>query len=211
MEENISRKCFRCKIPIEILKEKYIYEKHFYHFECFLQKEKNKKRDKLTEGEVLDKIKKLQAIEEERINNILIKDKLFKWIQSNYDITVLPNRFFIKMNSIFDGSHKGLSKKIPPEDMLDMWKRKKKELDDINNYNIKKGKNIIDFGRIQYDLAILLDKYDSYLRWKEKQKILESDLNKNKTNVNKIDYKSINTDNKLETETNINEILDEVF
>ena len=119
------------------------------------------------------------------------------------------------MDEIFSGIYKGLSKEIPPEDLLDMWKRKKNELDRINNSNSRKGKNLIGVARINYDLAILLNKYDSYLKWKEDQKLLENEKQNiiNEANKPKINYDLINksVEKNKNTSTNINDLLDEVF
>ncbi len=163
----------------------------------------------------VDKFIQLQNENQEEINNIISKERLYKWLQNTYNTVVLPGYFYIKMDEIFSGIYKGLSKDIPPEDLLDMWKRKKNELDRINNSNSRKGKNLIGVARINYDLAILLNKYDSYLKWKEDQKIIEQERQQIKDDFkNKIEFNKINTTNKQDNSNpngfNISDIIDEI-
>ena len=64
---------------------------------------------------------------------------------------------------------------IPPEHLLDMWKRKIDMLNGIADRNRTKGLVMSSDKRINYDLSILVNKYDSYLRWLEKQRIIEAE------------------------------------
>ena len=108
---------------------------------------------------------------------------LFDYIQDKYGITKLPKHFFIKMSNIFNGKLDGLSKPIPPEHMYDMWVRKSAYLDKVNNNNISKGKKMDSYARLNYDLAIIISKYDKYLEWLDKQKALSSENESLKENI----------------------------
>ena len=212
MTLSITRKCFHCKEYIELDNDNFVYIKDkYYHFNCAIEKQLYKKRNKLSIEQLLD-IQKQNKIE---LEYKLTKDKLFRWLQNIYNTVVIPKYFYIKMDEIFNGTYKGLSKGIPPEDLLDMWKRKQNELDRINNLNNKKGKCLIGSARIQYDLAILLSKYDSYLKWKEQQKLLENEKQNiiDEYNKPKINYELINksVEKNIDVDTNINDLLDEVF
>jgi hypothetical protein len=216
MSIDITRKCKYCKKAIHLENDNYIYNKDQYsHFNCYVEDKLNKKRNKKTKEEIIQNAITLQKSTQAEVNNIINKEKLYRWLQHNYNVVVIPKYFYIKMDSIFNGSYKGLSRGIPSEDLLDMWNRKKNELNKINSFNIKKGKELIGCERIQYDLAILLSKYDSYLKWKEQQKILENDQKKSieESLNNKINYKLISKtiESNQKAETNINDLLDEVF
>lgn len=215
MTISITRKCKCCKEYLDIEKDNFVYyKKRYYHFDCAINETLDRKNNKLSKEQCVDKFTQLQNENQEEINNIISKERLYKWLQNTYNTVVLPSYFYIKMDEIFSGIYKGLSKEIPPEDLLDMWTRKKNELDRINNSNSRKGKNLIGVARINYDLAVLLGKYDSYLKWKEQQKLLENEkeiiiADSNKPRINyEIINKSIENQN---TETNINDLLDEVF
>jgi len=216
MTISITRKCKHCKEYLNIERDNFIYyKKRYYHFDCAVNEQLTRKNNKLSMEQCVDKFIQLQNENQEEINNIISKERLYKWLQNTYNTVVLPGYFYIKMDEIFSGIYKGLSKDIPPEDLLDMWKRKKNELDRINNSNSRKGKNLIGVTRINYDLAILLNKYDSYLKWKEDQKLLENEKQNiiNEANKPKINYDLINksVEKNKNTSTNINDLLDEVF
>ena len=102
---------------------------------------------------------------------------------------------------------------IPPSDLLDMWKRKIDMLNGIAKKNETKGIHMQPDQRLNYDLSILVNKYDSYLRWKEKQRILEAEKETEKTqNIvsQSIGYtKNISQDNN-ETD-DISDLVDDIF
>lgn len=216
MDINITRICKYCREKIDLEKDNFVYyKKRYYHFDCAVNEQLDRKNNKLSKEKCTEKFIQLQNESEKEISNIINREKLYKWLQITYNTVVLPQYFYIKMDEIFSGIYKGLSKGIPPEDLHDMWKRKKNELDRINNSNSRKGKNLIGIARINYDLAILLNKYDSYLKWKEDQKLLENEKQNiiNEANKPKINYNLINksVEKNKNTSTNINDLLDEVF
>jgi hypothetical protein len=72
------------------------------------------------------------------------------------------------------------------------------------------GKSMDNLGEINYDLAILMNKYDSYNKWKVQQQQLENEKTKLNTNINfSLMNKVIDESNKKET--SLETILDEVF
>ena len=212
---SITRKCKCCKEYLDIEKDNFVYyKKRYYHFDCAINETLDRKNNKLSKEQCVDKFTQLQNENREEINNIINKERLYKWLQNTYNTVVLPSYFYIKMDEIFSGIYKGLSKEISPEDLLDMWTRKKNELDRINDSNSRKGKNLIGVARINYDLAILLNKYDSYLKWKEKQRIIEQERQQVKDDFkNKIEFNKISSTNKPSVKSNgfnISDIINEI-
>jgi len=210
---SITRKCKCCKEYLDIEKDNFVYyKKRYYHFDCAVNETLDRKNNKLSKEQCVNKFLDIQKENQKEVEFKIIKDKLFRWLHNTYNTVVLPKTFYVKMNDIFIGKYIGMSKGIPPEDLFDMWKRKKSELDRINAFNNKKGKVLIGGARIQYDLAILLSKYDSYLKWKEQQKIIEQERQQikadfeNKINFNKIYINKENDDSSF----NISDILDEI-
>lgn len=213
---NITRKCAVCKEYINLDTDDFVYVKDkYYHFNHIVEEKLSKPRNKLSKEELVEKYRKIQNDNKKDIEYKKEKDRLFKWLQNTYNTVVIPKYFYMKMDSVFDGTYKGLSRGIPPEDILDMWKRKINELNRINNQNKNKGKVLIGVARINYDLAIILSKYDSYLKWKEEQKLLENERQNiiNETNKPKINYNLINksVEDNQDRSTNIDNLLDEVF
>lgn len=99
---------------------------------------------------------------------------LFNYLREKYGIPDPPKHFYIYMSNLFAGRLKGMSKPIPPEHLYDMWLQKSNYLDKIYMNNVSKGKTMNGYSRLFYDLAILINKYDAYLAWLEKQRVNES-------------------------------------
>jgi hypothetical protein len=145
------------------------------------------------------------------------------WIFQNYEITLLPKYFYINLSKIAKGEYKGLAKPVPWADLLDMWQRKWSYLEKVHIKNEQQGKRIEGMARINYDLAIVLSKYDSYLKWKaeseaEQKKIIEEHNESNKIDYSNIkskasDYTRIGVPKAMYeiSDIDMNELLDEVY
>ncbi len=141
---------------------------------------------------------------------------LYTFLQEKYNVTKLPKHFYIKMSNIFNGKLDGLLKPIPPEHMYDMWVRKSSYLDKIYQNNISKGKKMDSYVRLNYDLAVLISKYEDYLSWLDKQKALSSDNEVLKENVNITEVLYIQNPNNINNNINdsnqdLSDILDELI
>ncbi len=204
------RKCHECHEKIILEKDPFILDKEIYrHYDCFIKYLLNKKRNKVNKDEA---IKIADSKKEESrllVKSIIAKNHLYQWIQRSYNIVTLPSCFFTKMDAVFNGTYKGMAIGIPPEDLLDMWERKWKDLCNTYAWNIAKGKIIDDVGRINYDLAIILSKSTSYYKWKEKQKKnnLESETKLSGFNFETI---SKNTTEKTTDDYDLSDILEEI-
>lgn len=95
---------------------------------------------------------------------------LYSFLLEKYGITKFPKYFYVKMDNVFNGKLEGMTKPIPPEHMYDMWVQKSNYLDKLNMQNISKGKKIEGYLRVNYDLSVIISKYDDYLKWLDKQK-----------------------------------------
>lgn len=122
--------------------------------------------------------KKKVKSKQREINRKENTSSFLKYISETYMIEVFPKYIFSKLAEINRGTFKGMNKGIPYEDLLDMFKRKQKDLDRINLNNSRKGNIIEGIGRFNYDLAIVINKYDDYLRWKNNQRIKAAEVEK---------------------------------
>lgn len=217
----ITRKCSICKEPIYIndTNEDFFITlknetKSYTHTNCYIEKQTTKKRSPKTVEECQEYIEQCRqstkAIEKKKST----KNELYEFLFDMYDISYFPQYFYIKMDSVYKGTMKNLNKPVPPEDLLDMWKQKRNYLDKVAEQNRKKGNEISGVNRVNYDLAILLSKYDSYLKWKEQQKIAIAELDESKKrSIEKIEYTDVARPKRVGTSNNkvdINSMLDEI-
>lgn len=140
---------------------------------------------------------------------------LFDYLQEKYGVTKLPKHFFIKMSNIFRGKLNGLLKPISPEHMYDMWIRKSSYLDKINSNNISKGKKLDNYARLNYDLAIIISKYEDYLSWLDRQKAQSSDNSnlKESVTITEVLYNQSNNNDIINNtdENNLADLIDELI
>lgn len=190
-----------------------LYKNKYYHFDCYVSSLVNKKRNPLEIGEARRIARELKDQSKDVVNDIIAKNHLYTWLRKKYEIIVMPSYIFTRLESVFKGDYKGMDRSIPAEDLLDMWKRKWSDLNDLYGWNVKKGKSMDSIGRLLYDLAVILAKTTSYYSWKENQKITEQKIKELQLeNRNKINYDNINS--KVKSKTNnsfeLNELIDEV-
>ena len=161
----------------------------------------------------LDKIKKTSK---EFFLDAIYKDLIYEFMLKNYNVKVIPNVVFQKLDAFYSGEFKGLSQPMKPEDLYFMWTKKIKYLNKIAVRNRQLGKKIEGVSRIKYDLSVLLNKYDDYLKWKEQQKEnkkiekqLKDDIAKeNKINKAMLDIKQASGN---DMEEDMDDLLDEIF
>lgn len=206
MELNeIKKKCKHCKKEMKIAKDtedSILYEGSFFHSNCFDEwckatKKPSKKRmsalknksnyvkaakdyvntvlsnqDSSCSKYNIEAIKKIERMKNESLLN--------KYIKETYGFTSISSQIWKKLDGVYKGNYKSFDVQIPPEHLLDMWRRKQSYLNKIYQKNITKGNKMDNTQRVLYDISILINQYDSYLSWLEKQKINE---NKNVTNT----------------------------
>lgn len=220
-KSGIKRKCGCCGqdfyISNENIEEAIYYDKKTYHSRCFL--DMCSKRSKMKRSDVaqkwlwiLENIDSVKRDSYKHLNIAVIKDNVFEFIKSAYDVTIIPTTVWHKIGNIYNGTFKGMSEGIPPEHLLDMWQRKIDMLNGIANRNVTMGKKMSGEQRINYDLSILINKYDSYLKWLDKQKILEveKETEKNENIVGKtIGY--ANEHKQVKHSDDISDLVDDIF
>lgn len=217
----IKRKCSCCGeyfyISNDNIDDAIYYDKKTYHSSCFINI--CNKRSQMKREDVSQKwtwvLTHLDSIKQESYDHLKLavaKENVFNFIKDAYDVTIIPTTVWQKLSNIYNGTFKGMTYGIPPEHLLDMWKRKIDMLNGIANRNSTKGKTMNADQRINYDLSVLVNKYDSYLKWLEKQKILEAEkeIEKNENIVGKtIGYVSHKTENS--NADDISDLVDDIF
>ena len=135
---------------------------------------------------------------------------LYSYLMNRYEVTSFPKSFYMKLSNIFNGKLSTISKAIPPEHLYDMWIKKENYLNKIYMNNISKGKTMNGYVRCNYDLSILMSRYDDYLKWLERTKVESHENEKIIENVQTtpLIYNSQSNESKNDS---IYDILDEMI
>lgn len=211
------------------------FDNHYYHQECFIRmcKEKNtkkwntaldnisvlKKNTNLKLKELLKKkIEKYGTFDQLEQDAQKMIDKYFEesdvnmFIKYTYDITQIDNSIWRKLCKIYNGELQGMENGIPPQHLLDMWGRKLNYLNKIASQNIVKGKDMTKTQRVLYDLSVLANKYDSYLEWLNKQRILECEKNISTDIMQSVNIENLeNNYRNNSNDDDMEDILNEIF
>jgi hypothetical protein len=198
------RKCLVCKEFIcleDNLDSIYHTSKGVSHLVC-LEKQivKKCKGNKEREEKLIGELYLGMDKSGDEVWNLIVKNHLYKYLQEKYECIMLSTYMFTKMEQIYTGKWRGMSKAIKPEHLLEMFERKQKFLDGIYHKEPMSGLN-----RINYDLAVL-NKYQDFLDWKEKDKKEASEtisfIETRKVNFTNISQKKMNKNIDLLDEEN---------
>ena len=220
---SIARNCKECNksidMTLENIEDIIYFDKKYYHLNCFIQiceRKSQSKRCSKKWAEALSNLNDIKKNSKELISNAIYKDLIYEFMLKNYDLKVIPNVVFQKLDAFYSGQFKGLSQPIKPEELYEMWTTKMNYLNKVNIRNMQLGKSITGSSRIKYDLSILLNKYDDYLVWKEKQKTnkeVKKQLEENIVKETKIKkaIANIRPTTTSEREEEMDDILDDIF
>lgn len=169
----IERKCAECGNIVQIDKENsnraIHYKSKFYHFECFGSLCDTKIQSKRTEKSwtvIKDQINDLVVATTEEQRNIIVKDEIYRWMISKYNLSFVSQRLFMKLASIYDGTCHGLTYPISAQELYDEWQFYWQDLCDIRQY-----KGLVGEQAINYDLGVLLSKNAEYRAQKHKEMV----------------------------------------
>lgn len=122
----------------------------------------------------------------------IIKDQFRDWLYSMYGTTYLSTYFFNTLESVYIGAYKNLNTAIPIEDLWEMWKQQKSDLEELHDKQRRKGKEIEQGLLPLYDLAIVVSHYDEYVRTKERLKRAQAERISNQSKPS-VDYTRLRT------------------
>jgi len=161
------RKCLVCKEYIT-LEDEWDNIVHYsgqvktvsgvYHKNCFMKHWENGKIRKEERC-----VERLLSDSQDELFNLMCKNHLYKYFQQKYDVIMLPSYIFTKLEQIFTGKFKQMSRAIPPSHLLEMFERKESYLDGIYHKEKLDGVSLVN-----YNLAVLIAKYPKFLEWKER-------------------------------------------
>ena len=217
--------CRVCKEKLKSKEELMKLNRSYYHVSCYRQKQlldlvdTEEIEENITKGkqEYLDRKQEIKDKKRESEQSVIKitdgKGELITWVQEHYDITTIPSFFFLKLASIVNGTYKGLREPITYHELLDMLQRKKRQLD-IKLVSKKFDNNL---GRLNYDLAVVINQYDGYKKWKLNREIELEEL-KNKTKEQQESLRHNTSQNqiakfnkKVDKEPCIADLVDDIF
>ena len=220
MGDIITRKCACCKGVIEIDKRNINnvlqFQDKYYHYNCFermaTEKAASKRGKPQMWQDALDNIWSIEAETKKMLAQHIARDELNVWLINNYDISMVPNRFWQIVADLEMGKYKGKRCKPTSVDVLcGCWKWGQRKLNEINQYNRSHNKGPTDDNsRLLYDLAILIGKLPNYLAHKEKQKAARNEMSRTISSHDDIDMSKIGQGKQIKRK-DISDISDDIF
>ena len=196
------RKCNFCKKDIILNpndKNAVMYNEKFYHENCFdkwcvatktpskmrltaLENKNKYKQDVVKKVEDFYKKKssynldRLQTETKRIITNSFFERNVNLFLKDFFNIRTISQPVWKKLSQLYNGTYSKFEGSIPPGHLLDMLEQKRDYLQKIND-KLQSTKAWSIDSLIHYDLAVLMNKYNDYLAWREKQKVLAVELN----------------------------------
>lgn len=118
------------------------------------------------------------------------KSEFIKWIYETYDTNYLSRHFLNELEGVLQGTYKNLKRAIPLNDLWELWQKSITELRKIHENKKRQGDEISLSSQPLYDLAIVVSKYEDFLRDKEKNRRIQAERESYLNNI-QIDYKKL--------------------
>ena len=166
MADVITRKCSKCKGAIEIDRNNITnviqFQGKYYHSNCFesmaTQKASSNRGKPEQWKDALDKLWELEVETKKSLEHFFAIDDLNVHLLDNYNITMIPTRFWQVIAELEGGIYKGKRcKPVNISTLCGCWKWGQRKLNEIHQYNKSQNKGPKDdSARLMYDLAILI-------------------------------------------------------
>lgn len=215
-----TRKCAHCNEEINVRNKDKLdnvlrYKGKFYHKDCFTQLAESRvaknNRYSASWQEALDNISLFIEDAKQSIGRKIKTDPLNDYLLLNYEVATLGPLFWSTVADIGNGIYRNKRcKAISCDVLLDMWKWYQKDLNNTYVWNKTHGKDMAGEMRVKYDLAILMNKYGEYMKFKAKKE--KARINQQiKKEEHKIDYNKIKSTSKTDGLGDISDLLDELI
>jgi hypothetical protein len=218
-----TRKCKGCGEDILINRKTIdgiamLRENFYYHTECLIEvAEKKVKRNGHAEwwDVAHEHIEVCEQQAKDALGWQVFRDELNDHLLDHYNVSAIPNRFWNEVIDLRSGIYKKRKcKPIPMETLCNAWKWGQNNLDIIARRNkINKNGPQDDSQRLNYDLAIIIQKIPIYLKEKAKQEAEEAERLERQKNEVKINYNNI-ANNSVASNggmDDISSLLDDIF
>lgn len=180
MTENGLRKCNFCdkvgKKTVDIMSDDCVkFDGKYAHINCYKNHLVTRKKCKLTENEAISEISRLVELNKSHIEDIYYRNALMDIIFKKYEITAVSTFFYKKLDDINNGDYKGILKNgISNFELYEMYSNEKllRKLDNIAFKN-----NVRQDERPNYDLAVVINEYPNYVKFKQRSMDSREEVN----------------------------------
>lgn len=221
------RKCKCCKGIIKVnpedIRDIVYFQNFYYHKSCFettaaAKASSSRGKPKMWK-EALDHISEHETEAQKLLGHYIARDRLNDWLLANYDVIAIPKRFWNIIEELGNGVYnKKRCKPVEIDTLYGCWKWGQDKLDKIamkNKANNKGPKS--DDERLLYDLAILLQHINDFIKFKHREmaeKEEQEKIIKSMKTQSKIDYTSLGKATNKDVENDIDDmdsLLDKIF
>lgn len=232
-QKQVLRVCSRCKEKFDVLTDDYVkVNKRNMHTQCYIDLQLNKgfsidyakssvlelkelmniENQHKEQLEIEKQVKKLYA-QKTQVNRNIDRKLFFDYVSEKYSVSAFPKHFFMKMSAINNGTHPSVNKCIPYDDLLDMFKRQEHYLAGIHLNLSSINKELSGINKLNYDLAVIVNMYDKYLEWKQKQAVLKAtrEVVNNVSKEPNVNMKKVYKRSKNESKSDISDILNDLY
>lgn len=185
----MKRKCAMCNGTIQIdrnnTNKAIQYKKKFYHYDCFSELCEQKIATPRTSKQWQDAKLHIDELVEQTTKDQLeyvVRDEMYRWVMTKYNLSCMSDRMYNKFTSIYDGTYKGLAYAISGTELFDEWKYYWDEI-----CGVLGGKNLAYEPAVSYSIAMLLSKNAEYREIKQKEKIEREIIEQQRLNNIEVD------------------------
>ena len=214
------RKCDVCKQQIPITRNNIHgiakLKTLFYHTECLTEWAQDRVQRKGHARHWEFALANMAACEEDArkaIERRFVQDDFHMYLLKTYDVIDIDLRFWTVVNLLEQGEYrKRKCNPVSMETLFGAWKWGQEKLDKIDRNNkMKHTGPQTGMERINYDLAVLINKVPIYLKEKAKREVEAAEVIIQNQNDIKIDYSTIKANKKSDGLGDISDLLDELI
>lgn len=179
------KKCPECSTQIVLeteLENLIFYKDRFHHISCLKIYLISRARKKMSPEEADEFIAGLRKETDEHAFSVMVRNHLKKYLVAHYNLIDLSTGEYQKLEEMWAGKFKNMTRPIYPEHMIDMLQRRGDHYDQI-----MRRMRIKPQGQVNYLLGMILKDYPGYLAHLEKREI-ERQRNEVYLAAPKIDY-----------------------
>ena len=101
------------------------------------------------------------------------QEELMLYLRRHYGIKDIPRNVIQKISKVNAGEYETLDAAINSNTLLDMFTYYEAELENLYEYNLSKGREFNQAGRLSYELSYILNRYNEYINDIKQKEMME--------------------------------------